>query len=88
MIQNNYFNHYSPLYHMPWELAGLFNYEFNTFGENLARYFISARDVVDAWIASPTHRDNMLKEHFEYIGIGIKSDSKGNLYFSNLFSGK
>ena len=88
MIQNNYFDHYSPLYQMPWELAGLFNYEFHTFGENLAQNFISARDVVDAWIASPSHCDNILKEHFEYIGVGIKQNTEGYLYFSNLFSGK
>ena len=87
MIRNHYFEHYSPLYQMPWELAGLFNYEFHTFGENLARNFVNARDVVEAWIASPSHRDNLLKEHYEYIGIGIKADEEGNLYFSNLFSG-
>lgn len=88
MIHNRYFEHYSPLYQMPWELAGLFNYEFHTFGENLARNFVNAKDVVDAWIASPSHHDNMLKEHYEYIGIGIKANEEGYLYFSNLFSGK
>ena len=88
MIRNYYFDHYSPLYQMPWELAGLFNYEFHTFGENLARNFVNARDVVEAWIASPSHHDNLLKDHYEYIGVGIKSNKEGNLYFSNLFSGK
>ncbi len=88
MIRNDYFAHYSPLYQMPWELAGLFMYEFHTFGENLARNFVNARDVVDAWIASPSHHDNLLKGHYEFIGIGIKSNAEGYLYFSNLFSGK
>ena len=87
MIRNDYFEHYSPIYQMPWELAGLFNYEFHTFGENLARNFVSARDVVDAWIASPSHHENMLKDHYGYIGIGIKANAEGYLYFSNLFSG-
>lgn len=88
MIRNRYFDHYSPLYQMPWELAGLFNYDFHTFGENLARNFVSAQDVVDAWIASPSHHDNMLKEQYEYIGVGIKADEEGFLYYSSLFSGK
>ena len=88
MLNNRYFDHYSPLYQMPWELAGLFNYDFHTFGENLARNYVSAKDVVDAWIASPSHHDNMLKEHYENTGIGIKADAEGHLYFSNLFSGK
>jgi uncharacterized protein YkwD len=88
MIENNYFEHQSPTFNMPWELAGLFGYDFVTFGENLARHYTNAKDVVDAWIASPTHNENLLKESYQNVGVGIRKDNQGNLYFCNLFSGK
>lgn len=88
MIENNYFDHQSPTFNMPWELAGLFGYDFVTFGENLARHYTNAKDVVDAWIASPTHNENLLKESYQVIGVGIRKDEQGSYYFCNLFSGK
>lgn len=88
MIENNYFDHLSPTFNMPWELAGLFGYDFVTFGENLARHYTNAKDVVGAWIASPTHNENLLKEKYQVTGVGIRKDQQGNLYFCNLFSGK
>ena len=88
MIDHNYFDHQSPTFNMPWDLAGLFGYDFVTFGENLARHYVNATDVVDAWITSPTHNENLLKESYQQIGVGIRKDQYGNLYFCNLFSGK
>ena len=88
MVENDYFDHKSPTYNMAWDLAGVFNYEFVTLGENLARYFTNAEDLVDAWIASPTHNENLLKDSYRYIGIGIDEDAVGNFYFCNLFSGR
>ncbi|MDP1710228.1 MAG: CAP domain-containing protein, partial [bacterium] len=45
-------------------------------GENLARDFCSAGATVDAWMNSPTHRENMLSENYKEIGIGVL---EGNL---------
>lgn len=88
MLRFNYFNHLSPTYNMPWDLAGQFDYEFVTFGENLARNYNNAKDVVAAWYASPTHKANLLKESYHYAGVGINKNSKGEFYISSLFSGK
>ena len=40
-------------------------------GENLAYGFSTATDVVDAWMDSPTHRDNILYDEFTTTSIAI-----------------
>jgi hypothetical protein len=42
-------------------------------GENLARGFTTANDVVNAWMASPGHRENMLSKNYSDIGFSIRS---------------
>ena len=39
IVKRNYFEHYSPFYGHPWDLATLFDYEYTSYGENLARNF-------------------------------------------------
>jgi len=88
MIQRKYFDHYSPYYGYPWDMATLFDYEFTRFGENIGRNFKRPKDVVNAWMASKEHRDNILKDSYTYIGVGIKADANGNYYWVQLFSSK
>lgn len=88
MIQRKYFDHYSPYYGYPWDMATLFDYEFTRFGENIGRNFKKPKDVVNAWMASKEHRDNILKDSYTYIGVGIKADANGNYYWVQLFSSK
>lgn len=47
-----------------------FGYEARGHGENIAGGYETARKVVNAWIDSPGHRANLLREDFEHIGIG------------------
>jgi uncharacterized protein YkwD len=48
-----------------------------TVGENLAwdSGAASARELVDAWLASPDHRANLLRPGFRRIGIGLAKGS-------------
>lgn len=48
-------------------------------GENLAQGFKSAKEVVDAWIASEGHRENMLNDHFNEIGVFVGVDKDGHM---------
>ena len=50
-------------------------------GENLAFGFDNAEDVVDAWMTSPTHRDNILYDEFEKVAISIYEED-GTYYWS------
>lgn len=42
-------------------------------GENLAEGFTDAQGQEAAWMASPTHRANILKPQYSYIGVGTAS---------------
>ncbi len=42
-------------------------------GENLARGQKSAKEAVDAWMKSPSHRDAILNPDYTDIGVGVKS---------------
>lgn len=53
-------------------------------GENLAKGYSSAQDVVDAWMASPTHAANILDGEFTTCSIAIY-ETNGKLYFAQEF---
>lgn len=50
-------------------------------GENLAFGFDNAEDCVEAWMDSPTHRDNILYDEFEKVAISIYEED-GTYYWS------
>ena len=54
-------------------------------GENLAYGFDNADDCVEAWMASPTHRDNILYDEFDKVAISIYEEG-GVYYWSEQFS--
>jgi len=48
-------------------------------GENLAQGYPSARATVDAWLASPGHRDNLLRASYASIGVACTASADGPL---------
>ena len=54
-------------------------------GENIASGQKTPEEVIAAWMNSDGHRGNMLNPKFKYIGIGVSLDSKGVLYWTQLF---
>lgn len=52
--------------------------------ENVAYGNMSAKEVVQGWINSPTHRKNLLG-NYTHIGIGVAKNKNGRLYFTQLF---
>ena len=87
-IQRDYFNHYSPYYGQPWDLAGLFGYRFTSLGENIAKNFFTPESVVKAWMKSPSHRENMLRFTYSNIGVGAVQSDNGEIYWVQLFTSK
>ena len=57
--------------------------DFNFTGENVALNSGDAATTFDAWYSSPGHRENMLSEQFQYIGISQKGS-----YWTTDFAGK
>jgi len=54
------------------------------YGENLAEGYNTADDVVDAWMASPTHRANILKSDFTTCAISTTTKN-GRTYWAQEF---
>ncbi len=73
MFTNNYWAHISPDGTTPWYFIKHAGYEYLYAGENLARGFTTAPAVVDAWMASPSHRENMLSKNYNDIGFAVSS---------------
>ena len=54
-------------------------------GENVAYGYSTAQAVVNAWIKSEGHRDNIENESYTSFGISTKQDSEGRNYFTQIF---
>lgn len=71
MLQENYWSHYSPDGKTPWDFILGAGYKYEYAGENLAKNFLFSNGVVDAWMNSTTHRDNILKREYTEVGYAI-----------------
>lgn len=71
MIDRDYWAHVAPDGTQPWKFLSDVGYRYKYAGENLARDFGNPTAAVDAWMNSPTHRDNILNPKYKEIGIGV-----------------
>lgn len=71
MLEEQYWAHNSPSGTTPWKWLQDQNYSYTNAGENLAKNFPSSRSTVAAWMASPTHRENMLQGYYTEAGFAI-----------------
>lgn len=70
IVKNEYFSHTSENLGTPFEMLKENGVEYKFAGENLAGS-VSPKKAVEAWINSPTHKDNILDKDFEYTGIYV-----------------
>jgi hypothetical protein len=71
MATKGYFAHTSPEGKTPWYWLEQVGYNYQYAGENLAINFSDSQDVTNAWMASPTHKANIVKENYTEIGTGV-----------------
>ncbi len=72
MFNGQYFEHISPDNISIGDLGEQVGYEYILIGENLALgNFKDDRALVDAWMASPGHRANILNNHYTEIGVAV-----------------
>jgi hypothetical protein len=70
MADNEYFSHFSPSGVSPWYWFNQADYVFAHAGENLAIHFTDSSEVVEAWMKSPAHRENIVNGVYTEIGVG------------------
>jgi uncharacterized protein YkwD len=55
-------------------------------GENIASgQRLTPAKAFDLWVDSPPHKKNILGDKFDEIGIGIATDDKGGIYYTQVF---
>ncbi|MFP7494335.1 CAP domain-containing protein [Terribacillus saccharophilus] len=85
MADNGYFDHNSPTYGSPFDMMKSFGISYKTAGENIAQGQKTPEEVVEAWMNSQGHRENILNADYTNIGVGYVEN--GN-YWTQQFIGK
>jgi hypothetical protein len=78
MVNNGYFAHTSPAGLTPWYFIRKSGYDYHFAGENLAIRFVEAEDQEKAWMASPTHRENILSPKYQDVGVAVATTQQEN----------
>lgn len=79
MADKSYFSHISPVDGKKW--SGFIKdagYVYLEAGENLANGYDSVETMVEAWMNSPTHRDNILNPNFIETGMALEYGTLNN----------
>ncbi len=71
MITEDYFSHTTPMGKPFYFWIREEGYEYKSAGENLAISFVNEQDLMDAWMKSVTHRENILDKQYNEIGIAV-----------------
>jgi hypothetical protein len=71
MYTQNYWAHYAPDGSTPWSFILGSGYKYEYAGENLAKNFLFSDGVVEAWMKSPTHRENIMRDEYSEVGFAV-----------------
>lgn len=77
MLEKDYWAHTGPDGTQPWAFFSKVGYKYRYAGENLARDFTNPKDAVEAWMASNSHRDNLMSAKYQEIGIAVVEGDLG-----------
>jgi uncharacterized protein YkwD len=63
------------------------SYDYRYIGENVAwsEDQPEMKEIHEGWMKSKGHRENILKEPYREVGLGIAKSSKGEYYFTQVF---
>jgi len=71
MAARNYWSHETPDGNPPWVFVANQKYSYQKLGENLAAGFNNEHSTVNGWMASRTHKENLLDPNFTEVGFGV-----------------
>ncbi len=75
MASYGYFSHQGRDGSLPWDRMRAAGYSYHAAGENIAAGMSTPQAAVSAWLRSPGHCANIMKETFTEIGVGYAHDS-------------
>ncbi|MGH7156569.1 MAG: CAP domain-containing protein [Candidatus Saccharimonadales bacterium] len=74
MVARDYWSHYTPDGDPPWVWVTAQGYSYQKLGQNLATGFSDEQSTINAWLASPEHRANLLDPSFKDVGFGFSNN--------------
>ena len=87
MTENSYFSHQSPTYGSPFDMMRQFDNAFKSAGKNIAGNK-TVEGAFKAWMASDSHKKNILNSGFKVTGIGIETSSSYGKILVQQFIGR
>lgn len=85
MAKEEILSHNSKKYGMTFNIIKEKGIKFSAAGENIARWHDTPEFVVERWLNSKGHRDNILNPNYDETGIGMAKDKDGKNYWVELF---
>lgn len=87
MAVKNYFEHVDPAGHSPADRVRASGYQEKLVGENIAYGPKSVEEVVQGWLDSPGHCENIMDPRFAQMGIALApGHAKPGLYWVQVFA--
>lgn len=86
MAAKNYFDHTSKDGRSPWDRIEATGYKFRSAGENIAAGQQTPAAVVQAWLKSPGHCENIMSGSFTEIGVGYVTGGSYGKYWTQNFA--
>ncbi|MFB6516631.1 sigma-70 family RNA polymerase sigma factor [Streptomyces sp. NPDC056401] len=83
MARRDFFSHTNPDGADPGKRTTAAGYRWSTYGENIAKGQRTAAQVMDSWMKSQGHRENILNCSFKDIGVGIHQGAGGPWWTQN-----
>ena len=85
MRDKNYFSHTSPTYGSPFTMMKNFGIRYTAAAENIAAGQTTPQEVVNSWMNSPGHRQNILDSRMTHIGVGYAKGGSYRHYWTQMF---
>ena len=76
MVERDYFDHYTPEGDSPGDRAAELGYPNASVGENIAMGQPTPEDVVQGWMNSPGHCQNIMSAQYNELGVGYARDDQ------------
>ncbi|KRF13486.1 CAP domain-containing protein [Paenibacillus sp. Soil787] len=83
MYNNGYFDHTSPTYGSPFDMMSTYGIRYSYAGENIAKGQQTPEAVMNAWMNSTGHRQNILSPNFTQIGVAYYNGEWVQEFISN-----
>lgn len=82
MISRNYWSHNTPDGSETWVFFNKVSFMYQDAGENLSQAFTTPTEVFNAWMVSPSHKENILDSRYTNIGVSVDFQVPNNLSIS------